>query len=93
MYIREATGQLADLWPRTPRSSAISARRSSNSERGGRSPKRSFANRAGLHPTYISDMERGARNPSFEVLVRLMRGLDMPVAELGAAYDRTSRAR
>ncbi len=51
-----------------------------------------LANRSGLHPTYISDMERGARNPSFDVLVRLMRGLDMPVAKLGAAYDRTSRS-
>jgi transcriptional regulator with XRE-family HTH domain len=43
---------------------------------------------AGLHSTYISDIERGARNPSFEVLARLVRALDMPVAALGAAYDR-----
>jgi transcriptional regulator with XRE-family HTH domain len=52
-----------------------------------------LANRSGLHPTYISDMERGARNPSFDVLARLMQGLEMPVADLGAAYDRTSRPR
>jgi DNA-binding XRE family transcriptional regulator len=52
-----------------------------------------LASRTGLHPTYISDMERGARNPSFAVLVRLMRGLDMPVADLGAAYDRASSRR
>jgi transcriptional regulator with XRE-family HTH domain len=49
-----------------------------------------LANRTGLHPTYISDIERGARNPSFVVLVRLVGGLEMPVGDLGAAYDRVS---
>jgi transcriptional regulator with XRE-family HTH domain len=44
--------------------------------------------RSGLHPTYISDMERGARNPSFRALVQLAEGLDVTLAEIGAAYDR-----
>ncbi len=50
-----------------------------------------LSHRTGLHTTYISDIERGARNPSFEVLVRLAAGLDVPMAELGAAYDRRAR--
>lgn len=50
-----------------------------------------LSHRTGLHTTYISDIERGARNPSFEVLVRLAAGLDVPMAELGAAYDRRTR--
>ena len=47
-----------------------------------------LSHRTGLHTTYISDIERGARNPSFEVLVRLAAGLDVSMAEFGAAYDR-----
>ncbi len=47
-----------------------------------------LSRRTGLHPTYISDIERGARNPSFAVLVRIARGLDVPLAELAAAFDR-----
>jgi transcriptional regulator with XRE-family HTH domain len=47
-----------------------------------------LARRTDLHPTYISDIERGARNPSFAVLTRLAAGLEVSMAELGAAYDR-----
>jgi transcriptional regulator with XRE-family HTH domain len=50
-----------------------------------------LARRTDLHPTYISDIERGARNPSFAVLVRLADGLDVSMADLGAAYDRIAR--
>ncbi len=47
-----------------------------------------LSRRTGLHPTYISDIERGARNPSFAVLVRLAAGLRVTLAEIGDAYDR-----
>lgn len=47
-----------------------------------------LSSRTGLHATYLSDIERGARNPSFVVLVRLAAGLEVSIAELGAAYDR-----
>jgi transcriptional regulator with XRE-family HTH domain len=47
-----------------------------------------LAHRSGLHPTYISDIERGARNPSFVALVRLADGLGSTLAEIGAAYDK-----
>jgi transcriptional regulator with XRE-family HTH domain len=32
-----------------------------------------FADRAGIHRTYVSDLERGARNPTIEVLERLAK--------------------
>lgn len=41
----------------------------------------------GIRTTYISDIERGARNPSWKVLVRLAAGLEVPLAELGRTYD------
>ena len=47
--------------------------------------------RSGLHPTYISDIERGARNPSFEALTRLAKGLGVSMAEIAAEYDRRAR--
>jgi transcriptional regulator with XRE-family HTH domain len=47
-----------------------------------------LSGRTGLHPTYISDVERGARNPSFAVLSRIADGLEISLAELGAACDR-----
>lgn len=42
---------------------------------------------SGLHPTYISDIERGARNPSWEAITRLADGIGVPVAEISRAYD------
>lgn len=42
---------------------------------------------AGLHPTYVSDIERGARNPSWEALVRLASGMGVPIGEIASAYD------
>lgn len=40
-----------------------------------------------MHPTYVSDIERGARNPSWKAIARLADGLDVPVATIAAAYD------
>lgn len=41
-----------------------------------------LAHRAGLHRTYISDIERGARNPSLKTLSRLAEALELPTSEL-----------
>ncbi len=41
-----------------------------------------LAHRAGLHRTYISDIERGARNPSLKTLNRLADALEMPTSDL-----------
>jgi transcriptional regulator with XRE-family HTH domain len=42
---------------------------------------------SGLHPTYISDIERGARNPSWEAITRLAVGIGVPVEEIARGYD------
>ena len=34
-----------------------------------------LAERAGLHRTYVSQLERGLKNPSLEVIIALARGL------------------
>lgn len=44
--------------------------------------------RTGVHATYVSDVERGARNPSWGALVKLLDGLAAGMGDLGAAYDR-----
>ncbi len=44
-----------------------------------------LAHRAGLHRTYISDLERGARNPSIDSIEKLARALEISVAKLFAA--------
>ncbi len=41
-----------------------------------------LARRAKLHRTYISDIERGARNLSLESMVRLARALEISVPAL-----------
>jgi transcriptional regulator with XRE-family HTH domain len=41
-----------------------------------------LASRAGLHRTYISDIERGARNPSLKTLSRLADGLEITTSQL-----------
>lgn len=41
-----------------------------------------LAERADLHRTYVSDVERGARNLSLESITRMARALDISVAEL-----------
>jgi transcriptional regulator with XRE-family HTH domain len=41
-----------------------------------------LAHRAGLHRTYVSDLERGARNPSIESIAKLASALQISVAKL-----------
>lgn len=41
-----------------------------------------LANRAGLHRTYVSDLERGARNPSIESVEKLAQALQISVSML-----------
>jgi transcriptional regulator with XRE-family HTH domain len=42
--------------------------------------------RAKLHRTYISDIERGSRNPSLENIEKLAKALDISVSALFAKY-------
>lgn len=39
-----------------------------------------LADRAGLHRTYVSGLERGVRNPTVTVLEKLAQGLEAPIA-------------
>jgi transcriptional regulator with XRE-family HTH domain len=41
-----------------------------------------FAHKAGLHRTYVSDLERGARNPTVTVVDKLAVALDVKVGVL-----------
>ena len=41
-----------------------------------------FAFLAGLHRTYVSDLERGARNPTIAVVDKLAMALGVPVSVL-----------
>lgn len=43
--------------------------------------------RAGLHMNYISDVERGKRNPSLTALCRLAWGLGVKVKDLVSEID------
>lgn len=52
-----------------------------------------LAHRAGLHRTYVSDLERGARNPSIESIEKLAGALQVSVSNLfeGAGNGSSSR--
>jgi len=44
-----------------------------------------LADRAGVHSTYVSGVERGVRNVTFRVLVRLLRALETDWGRFGKA--------
>ncbi len=41
-----------------------------------------LAHAADIHPTYLSGIERGIRNPTWTKLANLARGLDTPLSNL-----------
>lgn len=41
-----------------------------------------FADHAGIHRTYISDIERGARNPTIKVIERIAKALGVTAGQL-----------
>jgi transcriptional regulator with XRE-family HTH domain len=43
---------------------------------------------AGLNRNYVSDVERGRRNPCLGNIVKLAEALDVPPAELFRAFDK-----
>ena len=59
--------------------------RSSREERG--LTQQSLADVIGIDRTYLSGIENGRRNVSFENLVRLARGLGIPLSELVDGVD------
>ncbi|MFO0881773.1 MAG: helix-turn-helix transcriptional regulator [Gemmataceae bacterium] len=59
-----------------------SALRAVREERG--LTQEQLAHQAGIHRTYLSDVERGARNISLVILDKLARALELSLAELFA---------
>jgi transcriptional regulator with XRE-family HTH domain len=47
-----------------------------------------LADKAGIHRTYLSDVERGARNLSLINIERLALALDLPVSDLFRIIER-----
>lgn len=45
-----------------------------------------LAEQAGLHRTYISEIERGEVNPSLEIVDRLAKALNISISRLFADY-------
>ena len=44
--------------------------------------------RAGLHRTYVSQLELGTRNPTFETLTKFLAACHRPWADLGRELSR-----
>lgn len=44
--------------------------------------------RSSLHRNYVGALERGEINPTFKTLLSLRRGLDIPLSDLIALYER-----
>lgn len=49
-----------------------------------------LADLAGMHRTYVSEIERGLRNPSFRNLFKLATALEIPLSELVAQAERST---
>lgn len=52
-----------------------------------------LADRAGVHWTYLSDLERGRQSPTLDVVNRVAKGLRVTMANLFAPFDEPYRAR
>ncbi len=52
-----------------------------------------LAFRCGLHRTYLTDVERGARNLTFSSLLVIARGLGLTISELTRNVDAPVRQR
>lgn len=53
----------------------------------GWSSQEDFAHHVGLDRTYVSGLERGRRNPTLDVIVKLAHGLDVTPSELLATIE------
>jgi transcriptional regulator with XRE-family HTH domain len=52
-----------------------------------------LASRAGMHATYLSDLERGQQTPTLDMLNRVARGLGVTLAEFCSSFDQPYRLR
>lgn len=49
--------------------------------------------RSDIHRNYVGAIERGEINPTFRMLLKLAYGLDVPLTELAAVYERQLASR
>lgn len=54
-------------------------------------PQDRLGRRAGLHRNYVGAIERGEINPTFRVMLKLARGLDVPLSKLIGDYEALRR--
>jgi transcriptional regulator with XRE-family HTH domain len=52
-----------------------------------------LASRAGVHATYLSDLERGRQTPTLDLLNRLARALGVTMAEFFSPLNKPYRLR
>lgn len=69
-----------DAERRSPRVQFGERLRSLRLERG--MSQEALADRAVVHRTYVSSVERGQRNVSIDIIVRLAAALDVPASDL-----------
>lgn len=50
-----------------------------------------FAERSGLHRTYISDIERGVRNIAFSNMIRIAEALEIPISKLMTQVEKLAK--
>lgn len=73
--------------PITPASAALGAAvRQLRTDRG--LTQEDLAHASGLHPTYLSGVETGHRNPTWASLGRIARALDVRMSELARLAER-----
>jgi transcriptional regulator with XRE-family HTH domain len=76
--------------PKSPRHLALGrALRELRLERG--LSQEELGYRANLHRNYVGATERGEYNVSFAIILQLTDGLDIPLSELVARYERHTR--
>ena len=61
--------------------------------RGLKLSQEELADRASLHWTYVSDLERGRQTPTLDVVNRLARAFGVTLAEFFSPFDRAYRVR
>ncbi len=52
-----------------------------------------LAHASGLHPTYLSGIERGQRNPTWRTLARICEALEVRVSDLAGLAEDLDRSR
>src|SRR5262249_5287431 len=75
------------LEPRTPRLGALGAAIEQTRKKEKMS-QHELRKRAGVHPTHVSGLERGARNPTYETLGQIADGLETTIGKLATRADR-----